>query len=484
MPQKSKTENSTLWSLVVLGLALGLILSSCSQVAPENTHFEPQAISLDLVGLNGKKLFAYAQTNCPIDQFDIPGQGFRARGSSGGLAVLGPPYTAMPTAITSPAAVGTNLYNLAALSPISRNVTILVVDDFNGDTTVSPARPPVYKLGREVFTLPSRSRGLSTTPDTRSSQLDTEVRRLESTNQLSHGTLVMNHINALIFGTGKYNGGELDISDGRVALKNRSTGNYMNVWAVDTEDLDTAHIAPRMRLAILEALASNRQIVVNMSFSIVPCTVKSDFVANRAAFPTFESYAKAVATANDALRGRTEKVTEFQNRVLKQLVTPFDNDPLYAVIKNQNIAGQVGSTGGNLIYVAAAGNFGLSYSMYPAAWPEVVSASSNDAGAGPSIFSNTSIFSNKGEVMLTGAWYTLTDPANINGVGFNQDKVVYAGTSFSSPALSVFSAFDIARTTPKCESEFDTRTGALVPDIAHTYFDNKPLIYAISAYCD
>jgi hypothetical protein len=471
--QQHISGKKTLWSFIALGLALGLLLSSCSQVTPE-ANLEPQGPTLPLVGLNGKQLFIYEQTNCPIDQFDIPGQGWRARGSTGGLAVLEPPYSDMPTAITSPGAVGTDLYNLAALSSLSRDVTILVVDDFNGDTTLSPVKAPVYKLGKDVFTLPSR--GFSTTLGPRLRQLDTEVRRLESTNQLSHGALVMNHINAMILGTGNYDGGELDISDGKVSLKNSSTGAYIHVQAVDTEDLDTTTITPRMYEALFRTLETQNQIVVNMSFSIVPCTVKADFAANRSRYPTFQSYTNAVATANDALRGSTETVAQFRSRVRRQLTTPFDNDPLYTLIKSDNVTGQLG-TNGNLLYVSSAGNFGLGYSMYPAAWREVVSVSSSDFKAGRSVFSN------RGEVMVTGAWYTLTDPASINGVGSDTDKVVYAGTSFSSPALAVFSAFDIARDTPKCEMEISS-TGVPIPDTAHTLFDDKPLADAIPSYCD
>jgi Subtilase family len=474
--QQNTSGRKILWSFVALGLALGLLLSSCGQVTPENATLEAQGPTLPLVGLNGKQLFAYAQTNCPIDQFDIPGQGFRARGASGGLAVVEPPYPTMPTAITNPATVGEEVYSLAALSTLSRDVTILVVDDFNGDTTISPVKPSIYKLGRDVFTWPGRSAGLSAAPLARATQLDTEVRRLEATNQIAHGTLVMNFINTMILGTDAYDGGDLNIGDdGKVSIKNRFTGKYIHVQAVDTEDLDTTFIAPRMQAAIQNALTTNKQIIVNMSFAIVPCTVKSDFAANRSRFPSFPLYANAVADANDALRGSTG-TTQFRGRVYRQLTTPFDNDPLHTVIKSPNNTGALG-VGGNLIYIAASGNFGLGYSMYPAAWPEVVSASSNDAGAGRSGFSNY------GEVMVTGAWYTLTDPANINGVGFGTDKVVYAGTSFSSPALAVFSAFDLARATPKCETEFSA-TLAPIPDIAHSPIDDKPLAQAILTYCD
>ena len=480
----NKTREKTR-SLALLGLVLGLILSSCSQITPKAT-LEPQAINLDLYGIKGtkgkqaEKLFANSKTNCPIDQFDIPGQGWRARGGTGGLAVLQPPYATMPTAITSPEKVGKNLYNLAnpIIFPISdappstKDVSILVVDDFNGDTTVSPAVPPVYKIGGDVFNLPAR--GFSADLRVRLDQLDRRVKWLENTAQLSHGALVMNHISALIFGTGQYEGSETDISDGNVSFKHLNTGNYIYVTAVDTEDLDTEIITPRMYEAIVNALDTNNQIIVNMSFSIVPCTVRDNFDANRKNYPTFEAYANAVAAANDTLRASGETPDAFRARVYEQLVTPIDSDPLHTLIKSDNF---ILGNDGNLLYISAAGNFGLGYSMYPAAWPEVVSASSNDAGLG------LSEFSNRGEVMLTGAWYSLTDPANINSTdGSGQENVVYAGTSFASPALAVFSAFDLAQSTPRCEAEFDS--GAPIPDIAHSTYDDKPLDDAISTYCD
>jgi hypothetical protein len=61
--------------------------------------------------------------------------------------------------------------------------------------------------------------------------------------------------------------------------------------------------------------------------------------------------------------------------------------------------------------------------------------------------------------------------------------VVYAGTSFSSPALAVFSAFDIAQSVPKCEMELSA-TGVPIPDIAHSPLDDKHLAGAIFNYCD
>jgi hypothetical protein len=474
--KQQKKQQTTIWSLVAL--VLGLLLGGCSQSTPENVLLESQAHQIPLLrGLDGKELFSYEQTNCPVDQFDMPGQGWRAKGSTGGIAALVPPYTAMPTALTEPAVVGQDIYALAALSSLSRSVTILVVDDFNGDTTVSPVKPPVYKLGIDVFKLDTL--GFSSVLSTRLMQLDAELERLESTNQISHGAMVMNHINALILGSGHYTGLDTNIADGQVSFQNIDTEKLIQVKAVDTEDLDTTVVASRMQNAILNEINGNRkQIVVNMSFAIVPCTVKDDFEANRAAYPTFQHYANAVATANDDLRGPTETEVQFRNRVRRELTRPFDNDPLRTTIKSNNITGQLG-TDGNLLYVASSGNFGLGYSMFPAAWPEVVSASSNDAGS-----TAKSVFSNKGEVMLTGAWFMLTDPANINSTGILVDEnVVYAGTSFSSPGLAVFSAFDIAQAAPRCEMELSS-TSAPIPDIAHTPLDDAPLADAILIYCD
>jgi hypothetical protein len=95
--------------------------------------------------------------------------------------------------------------------------------------------------------------------------------------------------------------------------------------------------------------------------------------------------------------------------------------------------------------------------MYPAAWPEAISVSSHDVGSG------LSSFSNRGEIMITGAWFRLTNPAGIHGGYTPAPDVVYAGTSFAAPAVTVFTAYELAHDIPQCGLRQDQST----PDLGY-----------------
>ena len=168
-------------------------------------------------------------------------------------------------------------------------------------------------------------------------------------------------------------------------------------------------------------------IAVNMSFAVVPCSVLIDF--DLSGFPTFESYIAALLASNP---GTTLA------EIRRAIITPISPDPLYNLISGTLFQPST-------VYIAAAGNYSLTFPMYPAAWPEVVSVSSHDVGS-----TTISAFSNRGEVMITGGWFRLTNPAGINGPMTNAPRVVYQGTSFSAPAASVFTAIDLASSPPEC----------------------------------
>ena len=123
---------------------------------------------------------------------------------------------------------------------------------------------------------------------------------------------------------------------------------------------------------------------------------------------------------------------EVSSRVSNLIVESFrpvdpEGDPLrLAMLANPDV-----------LFVGAAGNFGRGVSAYPAVWDEVlaVSASAPEEKAE---------FSNTGEVMLAGAWFRLSNPLGLNGHNLEFANVVYAGTSFAAPGVSLFSALDLA----------------------------------------
>jgi hypothetical protein len=434
-------------SLLLASLLVAL-LGACSS-APSEAGLE----SLNhLLGINGQKLIEPALGNCPIDEFRIPGERPRARGSAGGIAVLNATYPNAPTTLGYPTSTGNYVKSVAALyGTPSRNVALIVLDDFGSG---------VYRLDKSVYDLSTLS---FPTGDavSRAIAIEEALDELQTLGKLSHGALVFNHINALLV-AGGYTVANATVDS--VSFKNPTNGTYVLVKAVNTEGFSTEVFAPRLETAFLELRNSGySSIAINMSFAIVPCSVRSDFANNRASYPTFEKYAAEVARING----------ETLDTVFRTIRRPVANDQLYSVITGNNEFPPL--PGETRVYVAASGNYGLNYPMFPAAWPEVISASSHDIGAG------LSDFSNRGEVMITGAWFRLSNPAFLNGGFGSSPKVVYAGTSFAAPALSVFTAYDLASEIPMCALQTAAPTR---PDLAYgPPWSNRRLQLATELYC-
>ncbi len=434
------------WILISL---LAILLAACTSSDPVTDELE----SLNtLVGIGGKQLIVPSEGNCPIDEFRIPGERPRARGSAGGIAVLNAAYPNAPTTLDAPTDTGRHVKNVAALyGTPNRNVALIVLDDFG---------PGVYKLDKAVYELSLFSFPTGDTVS-RAVAIEEKLDELQALGKLSHGALVFNHVNALLVAGGYTVAG---VTTDSVLFKNPISGRYVFVKAVNTQGFNTSLIAPRLETAFVELRNSAySSISINMSFAIVPCSVRSNFAANRAAYPTFEDYAKKVAIING----------ETLDTVFRTIRRPVANDPLYSVIRGATQFPPL--PGETRVYVAASGNYGLNYPMFPAAWPEVVSVSSHDIGAG---FSD---FSNRGEVMITGAWFKLSNPASLNGGFGPSPQVVYAGTSFAAPAIAVFTAYDLASTLPKCALQTAAPTR---PDLAYgPPWLNRRLQQATALYC-
>jgi hypothetical protein len=434
---------SRVWLSVCAGLLL--FLSACTTTSPTA---DLESLATPLKGITTKVLIDPEQGNCSIDEFKMPGEGLRTRGATGGIAVVNEPYPNMPTALAYPTSTGRYVKNVAALygKPV-RPVGILIVDDFQSG---------VYTLGIGVVKLEFNSY-TTKDPIARAIEIEAELDRLQAERQLSHGALVFNHTVALLVSAG-YTTASFDYNTGLAIFVNPKSNHTIFVQLVDTEGFDTNIIAERTAkgLAGLRNLALT-DIAVNMSFSIVPCSVRNDFAANRAGYPTFQGYATEIAAINGGI-----PIAQVYAAIRRPV--NLTTDPLGLLIKSETSEGN--------IFVSAAGNYGLTYPMYPAAWKEVISVSSHDSGAG------FSTFSNRGEIMITGAWFRLTNPAGINGGISDAPNVVYAGTSFAAPAITVFSAYDLASEVPQC----GLQQGVSVPDLAYGQWRNIRLATAAKVY--
>ena len=168
----------------------------------------------------------------------------------------------------------------------------------------------------------------------------------------------------------------------------------------------------------------------------MPCSVLTDIKASRQPDLTFEDYQQEVLDENrlDA---------EFRDDLVNILTTPVGTDPLLTGVD----ANPEQLNGVDVSYLAAAGNYGLPYSLFPGYWSEFVAVSASatlDAQVKDANYSNT------GEVLMMGGYYTLTayDPRTETFVDYPNIRI--AGTSFAAPALSVFTALDFTNEPPGC----------------------------------
>lgn len=422
------------------------------------------------------QLFDPTEGNCPINEFDIPGEGLRIQGTTGGLVVGWSGF--VQTA--SEAAQG--VARLSRFAGGARSA-ILVVDDFGGNT--HPLG--VYDIRPEV------AEELATVAP---SDLEAHIGRLEESEQISHGALVRGHIldmlGALTEPGSKMVESELQVQDPSLGFEAPFTPFKarvvdvpdlgIEVVAIDTDGFDTEVIAGRIAASIQVLHDRVQRIAVNLSFGIVPCSVLENFEAAAERFPTFEEYQQAVLHANphdDSGPNGGLTPDEFEAQLLEAIVTPLGGDPLYGL--TERFLGKA-----RVVYLAAAGNYAMDYALYPARWHPFVSIGASHDGEGD-VFDQGSpkaSYANTGEVLLPGGFYQLR-VSDADG-WFGAPGVGFAGTSFAAPVASAFTALDLRSAAPRCPPTSDGRSPLAFFDPAapapHPPLD-VPLGDAVGHYC-
>ena len=430
--------------------------------------------------------------NCAVNEFNMPGQGLNALGSGlnalgsglnalgsvGGMFLFGPGETAGAPGIRILEAgeagrLAADVVFNQFEGILVRNAAILVVDDFAG----------IYDLDPGLLS-------------PRDNLNENRLRRLIEGGGFSHGALVMRQTVQMIEAAGFEEDAFRPWSGSDFRVFHRSAGEeqsdvYLVVAAVDTNGLDTDVIPERIQNALNALLFYGSlddgesgldilQVAINMSFVIVPCSVLEDYDAS--ALADFEAYREALGADNGVAE-------DFYAELTQLLVTPLeaDADPLLGqIVCQEEFDGEFGEGYGDgfygadygenedgesyypwsfyvetpdydapfwgcgdrsTVYVGSSGNFGLDYAMYPAAWPEVLSVGSQDGvGTEPDdgFSSAKSGFSNDAEVMAPGALYLLGQSSTGNRA------LAYAGTSFSAPVASLFTALDLMQDFPRC----------------------------------
>ena len=412
----------------------------------------------------GQDLEVPTQPTCLAHELSTPGQGAYISGSGayisgsvGGL-VLGavelpnagggtmtidsyPVADFLPTSASqSPyQASGNELLRdlLARLPAGDQAVVILVADDFERG---------IYEVPEALFSLDSQKvSALDTAYATAnpSDPLPPESRPLRAVlaeYPVSHGALVLHHLNALIAATEQYELTSDKPVEGNYVWSSLSSGSQLIVRALDlsaaaeAEDgarfarIESENIAAAVATAIRRLDPDHTAVIVNMSWVLLPCATVEGFIAAKAEFSTMREYLAALELAN---AGFTELGTgdEFNRNALQLLAAAGMTDPLFGLAN-------LSPANAALIFVAASGNFGMTYQMLPAGWPFVLGVGSPRDDRPPPPFANAS------EVSAPGAWFKLQPwrPGQTTG----SETLSYAGTSFSSPLLALFLAVDVA----------------------------------------
>ncbi|HLV11267.1 MAG TPA: S8/S53 family peptidase [Trueperaceae bacterium] len=395
--------------------------------------------------------------NCAATELSLPGQGLQAIGAGlqaigavGGL-LLGP-TEGFAGATTTAAKVAAEVEGVTGPMPYHARVAVLVVDEFAG----------VYDLPSELTS------GSPLTLD--------QLEALAADGRLTHGALVLRHLLAMLAAThGPYVVGSNGLTGEPLYRFGGKYSSDVAVQTVDTAGRDTTAIVAAVResLAYLSRKGElgYTDFVVNMSFAVVPCAVAADLGASDVT--TFEDYVTAVRLVNGI-------GAQYEDEVAGLLTTPLgaEDDALLAFLDCPLPGEKYGlprcdggwAKGGyvlrSLVNVASAGNLGHDFALYPAAWPTVISVSSLDV-VGDGYSPSRSGYANSGEVAAPGALFALS--------ATDEDQVVaYAGTSFSAPVVTLFTAFDLA-SGPRCDPGDLTSTPATAPALAHGAYANTPL---------
>jgi hypothetical protein len=437
-------------------------LAACSQTDWQgDSELEAQAVQLvKLIGLNGKPLYVDIndmkenERYCVVNPFKMPGQGFSSSGrQDGGISYDPLAFTQQSkTASTIGAELKTSFFASVTPSTATTNTAILVVDDFGPNNPATLADEAVYTLGTALFT--QKEFG------------ETTVENLQAQKALSHGALVLRLITDEIVGAGL--GYTLDTSVStakrkvyvRTLLDGRKYS--LTVGAVNiNESLSTSNPKRSDTTLITNEIvkvlgmgspgAVSRNVVINMSFALLPCRVFTDYENWNNTTPsvqeTFEQYMKALFEKNKVIPAT--QVTTYEGLV-QDIINSTDvwSDPLKGLIAGTSGCPFNNCSAKRHVYVASAGNYSLNQAMYPANWPGVVSVT----GSSVDNPSTKASFFNQGEVMHVAATLKLnpSDRGCFLLPTSSCKPVYFIGTSFSAPTVSVYSALDLA-TVKRCK---------------------------------
>lgn len=425
--------------------------------APPANEPAPATIN-ELVGVSGAPLDA-SVGNCVSSFLTRPGQGLQRVGA--GLQRVGAvgglfhgPTTAFPSNLVAPASTGADLHDMLRNPDEAPDwsAVLFVVDDFGAGSTL-----PAGLFG----------------PNPDLEQLAPGI---------SHGALVLHHLLQMapevLSGHIVDSGQDLG-PNGQPRYWFQASEDFgygpavLYIQTVDVGDDNTDNIPAVIRQAIqaYEALEAY-EMVVNMSFAIVPCTVLDDY-ENAQGLETFEDYLAALADVNGigaSYLGDLDELVSLPVNVVNDPLLVYLECPFPSVLNGEPVCDGSGPVTGDwgpfdsLTHVASAGNYGNGYALYPAASPYVVSVGSLELAGGAFAVSE---YSNAAEIGAPGGIFELNSVAG--------QSVGYAGTSFAAPVVSLFLTVDLMYSSFECMPP--NHTGDGMSQLATGDYDNMEPFY-------
>jgi hypothetical protein len=241
---------------------------------------------------------------------------------------------------------------------------------------------------------------------------------------------------------------------------------------VDIQGLTTADAADQIATALDDTDADF--VVLNMSFAIIPCEFVQDFA-------DYQTQLMNAQNAGDVNRHRSlfrRAVIFYDDTVFPAMSQRAqdlqDLDPLQTLFTDRNA---------NVIPVASAGNFGMDYPFWPAAWAQVVSVSGS---TGQGFFASAAWDKKKDTPLLTGDFVMPNNKNRISNYGEvmmpgqydSASAGMVIGTSFAAPRLSVAMALYVSQVGPAV-----CRYDEGGPALAYGEWDNLALADAVQEYC-
>lgn len=362
--------------------------------------------------------------NCVANAFELPGQAWHTDLTGGGISLDAQTLDARPPTFDA-------LYGFPPtwLDGRAADHEVLVIDHF------APA-PMALLTGQGVQTLP-----------------------------LNHGALVEAHLRALLESAGF-------TLLSRQPLRYGRAGRTVTLSRLDlaTQVYRTKGLTAGPVPSVVLAQAMTRQLqptgksvvptdlVVNMSFAMIPCqamTVFRDIRQTWAAAAPPRRY-----TLNTFLQDVARESGVGITDVQRELTTVSETEPLKRTVAD--LAAQRRERGASFVAVSSSGNFGLKYATAPGAFPDVISAGLQSWNRQPATDLDGQVWPDAADVTVAGEWFTL--PADQlarfcrdGGTCVTDDVLqapqryaafAYRGTSFAAPTLSLFLALQQGRASP------------------------------------